>query len=166
MAAEAFLEIFLPAEKTLIIAHNAQFDLSFVLKMLERHEKKIPVAFDILDTFTILKDRKAYPHSLSDAIEYYQIEDVQNSHRAMDDVNALSEIVRYMKMEQNDLKDYVNLIGVHRVHGLWGEKLEGVSYVIQLLGLKKKRLPDFLKEGKRIYTEEKIKETRPLIFKD
>lgn len=75
-AVNEFTELFCPAEKTLIIAHNAQFDLSFVLNLLGKYGKTIPVPFDILDTFTILKDRKAYPHSLKDAIEYYQIEGV------------------------------------------------------------------------------------------
>lgn len=165
-AADCFLDLFQPADKTLIIAHNAQFDLSFILKMLEKYEKKIPVAFDILDTFTILKDRKAYPHSLKDAIEYYQIEDVENSHRAIDDVKALCEVVKHMKIEQDDLEEYINLIGVHRVHGLWGDKIDGVNYCIQLLGSKRKRLPDFLREGKRIYEPEKVKEARPLNFRD
>ncbi|TDQ67829.1 DNA polymerase-3 subunit epsilon [Methanimicrococcus blatticola] len=165
-AVDAFLDLFYPAEKTLIIAHNAQFDLSFVLKMLEKYGKEIPVSFDILDTFTILKDRKAYPHSLKDAIDYYQIEGVENSHRAVDDVKALCEVVKHMKDERDDLEDYINLIGVHRVHGLQGEKIEGIVYCIQLLGSKNKRLPDFFKEGKRIYEPEKVKETRPLIFKE
>ncbi|MDV0445189.1 DNA polymerase III PolC-type [Methanimicrococcus sp. At1] len=165
-AVDRFSEIFNPAEKTLIVAHNAQFDLSFILKMLEKFGKSIPVSFDILDTFTILKDRKAYPHSLKEAIEYYQIEGVENSHRAIDDVKALCEVVSHMKTERDDLEDYINLIGVHRIHGLWGEKISGVSYCIQLLGSKRKRLPDFLKEGKRIYEPEKVKETRPLNFRE
>ena len=165
-AANRFVDLFLPAEKTIIIAHNAQFDLSFVLKMLEKYEKRIPVSFDILDTFTVLRDRKAHPHALKDAIEYYQIQNAENTHRAVDDVKALSEVVKHMKEERDDVEDYINLIGVHRVHGLCGEKINGVTYCIQLLGEKRKRLPDFLKEGKRIYTPEKIQGTRPLIFKE
>ena len=165
-AVAAFLKLFLPAEKTLIIAHNAQFDLSFILKMLEKHNRHIPVVFDVLDTFTVLKDRKAYPHALKDAIDYYQISGVENSHRACDDVAALCEVVKQMKNERDDLEDYINLIGVHRVHGLWGEQIGGVTYGIQMLGSKRKRLPDFINEGKRIYDPHKIKETRPLIFKD
>lgn len=164
-AADRFLELFHPV-KTLIIAHNAQFDLSFILKMLEKEKKTVPASFDVLDTFTVLKDRKAYPHSLKDAIEYYGISGVENTHRAIDDVRALREIVRHMKAERDDLDDYINLIGVHRVHGLWGEKINGVAYCIQLLGSKTKRLPDFLKEGKRIYDPEKLKETRPLKFQE
>lgn len=165
-AADLFADIFLPAEKTIIIAHNAQFDLSFVLKMLEKYKKHVPVAFDILDTFTVFRDRKAYPHSLKDAIEYYRITGVENTHRAIDDVKALYEVVKHMKEETNDLEDYINLIGVHRVHGLQGEKINGVTYCIQLLGEKRKRLPDFLKEKKRIYDPDKIREARPLVFKE
>ncbi|WNY29016.1 DNA polymerase III PolC-type [Methanimicrococcus stummii] len=165
-AVDAFLDIIYPAEKTLIIAHNAQFDLSFVLKMLEKYEKSIPVSFDILDTFTVLKDRKAYPHSLKDAIVYYEIVGVENSHRAIDDVKALCEVVKHMKTEKDDLEDYINLIGVHRVHGLQGERIGGISYCVQLLGSKNKRLPDFFREGKRLYEPEKLKETRPLNFKE
>ncbi|WNY24170.1 DNA polymerase III PolC-type [Methanimicrococcus hongohii] len=166
VAVDEFLNLFNPAEKTLIIAHNAQFDMSFVLKMLEKYDKSIPVSFDILDTFTILRDRKTYPHSLSDAIDYYQIEGVENSHRAIDDVKALCEVVKHMKAERDDLEDYINLIGVHRVHGLMGEKIDGITYCVQMLGLKNKRLPDFLKEGKRIYDPKKLENTRPLHFKE
>lgn len=165
-AAETFTDLFMPTEKTLIIAHNAQFDLSFVLKMLERCGKSMPAIFDILDTFTVLKDRKAYPHTLKDAIEYYAIEGVKNTHRAIDDVEALYEIVLYMKKERDDLEDYINLIGVHRVHGLWGDEIAGVTYGIQLLGSKRKRLPDFIREGKRLYSPEKIKNVQPQNFKD
>jgi DNA polymerase-3 subunit epsilon len=166
VAVDMFLNIFNPAKKTLIVAHNAQFDLSFVFKLIEKHRKSIPVTFDILDTMTVFRDRKAFPHTLKDAIEYYQIEGVENSHRAIDDVKALFEIVKQMKAERDDLADYINLIGVHRVHGLQGEKIDRMVYVIQMLGSKNKRLPDFLKEGKRIYSPEKLKETRPLIFKE
>lgn len=164
-AVSEFLKMFRP-EKTLLIAHNAQFDLAFLLKMIERHDQKIPVPFDVLDTFTIVKDRKEYPHSFEETAKYYGISDIENAHRAITDVRALCRIAERMQEERDDLKEYINLIGAHRVHGIWGDKIEGVTYVIQLLGPKKKRLPDFLKEGKRIYAPEKIKETRPLKFKE
>ncbi|MBR1610049.1 MAG: 3'-5' exonuclease, partial [Methanobrevibacter sp.] len=73
---------------TLMIAHNCQFDLSFVYYLLKRH---YPLeADDIvknlywLDTVTVLKDRKEFPHKLIDAVKHYGIEEV-NFHRAIDD---------------------------------------------------------------------------------
>jgi DNA polymerase III, alpha subunit (gram-positive type) len=148
---EKFLNFLDLNDKALLISHNIQFDFSFLLNAIERYGKKIPVSYDILDTLTIFRDRKPYPNKLEDAIEYYNLENVKNSHRAIDDVKALDKFIQKLEDEQNDLKDYINLIGVHKIHGVWGHKIPRVTYCIQMMGEKKTRLPDFVKEGKRIY---------------
>ena len=78
-------------EKALMIAHNAQFDLSFVYFLLKRHfpdeADNLVKKMDWLDTLTVLKDRKAYPHKLIDAVRYYEVDEV-NFHRAIDDTKA------------------------------------------------------------------------------
>ena len=100
-------------ENTLMIAHNTQFDLSFVYHLLKRH---YPDAYDIieklvwLDTLTILKDRKDYPHKLIDAVEHFGLKEV-NFHRAIDDTKALYEVTKKMKKERDDLTEYINIFG-------------------------------------------------------
>lgn len=105
---------------TLMIAHNAQFDLSFIYFLLKRN---FPAeADDIvgnvhwLDTLTVLKDRKEYPHKLIDAVDHYELEEV-NFHRAIDDTKALYEVTVAMKNERNDLSEYVDLFGYNPKYG-------------------------------------------------
>lgn len=107
-------------EGTVMIAHNAQFDLSFVYFLLKRHYPLEADALvknvDWIDTVTILKDRKKYPHKLVDAVHYYEIDDV-NYHRAIDDTKALYEVTLAMKKERNDLGEYINLFGYNPKYG-------------------------------------------------
>ena len=100
-------------ESSIIIAHNANFDMLFVsvaaLKVgcLPFFQSK-----DIIDTLTVFKDRAPYPHKLSDAIHYYGLEGtVKNSHSADDDSYALLSVFSRMANERNDLLQYVNLFG-------------------------------------------------------
>ena len=78
-------------EDTIMIAHNAQFDLSFIYFLLKRHypDEAEDIVGNIrwLDTLTVLKDRMDYPHKLVDAVEHYGVEKV-NFHRAIDDTKA------------------------------------------------------------------------------
>lgn len=84
----------------LMIAHNAQFDACF-LRGLLRGAKVGRI--DWLDSLTVYKDRRPYPHKLANAILAYELEDkVQNSHRAIDDVLALFEVLKAMDDERND----------------------------------------------------------------
>ena len=57
---------------TLMIAHNAQFDLSFIYFLLKRHfpseADEIVASLNWIDTYTVFKDRKGYPHKLIDDI--------------------------------------------------------------------------------------------------
>ena len=101
-------------EKTVMVAHNAQFDLSFIYYLLKRHfpaeADEIVRNVDWIDTVTVLKDRKNYPHKLIDAVEYYDIEKV-NFHRAIDDTKALYYVALAMKNERDDLEEYKNIFG-------------------------------------------------------
>ena len=101
-------------EKTVMVAHNAQFDLSFIYYLLKRHfpaeADEIVRNVDWIDTVTVLKDRKNYPHKLIDAVEYYNIEKV-NFHRAIDDTRALYYVALAMKNERDDLAEYKNIFG-------------------------------------------------------
>lgn len=116
---------------TLMIAHNAQFDLSFVYYMLKRHFPQ--EAYEIvknaywLDTLTVLKDRKDYPHKLIDAVEHYRVEKV-NFHRAIDDTKALYEVSKMMKNERNDLDEYIDIFGYNPKWGVSGIEFEFIDY--------------------------------------
>lgn len=86
---------------TLMIAHNAQFDACF-LRGLLRGQKVGRI--DWLDSLTVYKDRRAYPHKLANAIIAYDLTGkVQNSHRAIDDVLALFEVLKAMDDEREAL---------------------------------------------------------------
>lgn len=131
VAAAAFTKL-LERDKgpVLLVAHNAQFDLLFVRAMLSRHYGAgLLRNTDYLDSLTVYKDRRAYPHKLANAIVAYKLEDkAQNSHRAIDDVAALFEVCKAMDNERADLLTYVNLFGYNPKYGVSGSRLDGVTY--------------------------------------
>ena len=123
-------------DKTLLVAHNAQFDLNFVGWTAARLRKEHPewirdiAKADYLDTLTIYKDRRPYPHKLVNAIEEYGLADrVQNSHRAVDDCKALMEVAIAMQKERPDLSKYVNIFGYNPKYGPSGSKYKKVRYL-------------------------------------
>ena len=110
----------------LMVAHNAQFDACF-LRILLRGIKVGRV--DGLDSLTVYKDRRPYPHKLANAILSYDLGGkVQNSHRAIDDVLALFEVLKAMDDERDDLAAYVNLFGYNPKYGVSGRRIVGVRY--------------------------------------
>lgn len=116
----------------LLVAHNAQFDLLFVQAMLMRHSTDGMAALndaDYLDSLTVYKDRRAYPHKLANAIVAYKLQDkVQNTHRAIDDVAALFEVCKAMEEERADLLTYVNIFGYNPKYGVSGNRIDKVTY--------------------------------------
>ena len=151
---------------TLLVAHNAQFDLNFtgylyILQMA--HDKEGPQFrrwlhefndADYLDTLTIYKDRAAYPHKLANAIEHYGLQDsVVNSHRAVDDVKALMEVAKAMGRERNDLLNYINIFGYNQKYGVSGRQLKKVTYAAQPfrneIAPPDQTLPELLKRGRQ-----------------
>ena len=116
--------------EVLLVAHNIQFDLLFILEMFKRCGM-VPKAPKLraLDSMTVYKDRAAYPHKLANAIEHYGLADkVQNSHRAIDDVAALFEVCKAMDAERSDLLSYVNVFGYNPKYGVSGKRIEKVAY--------------------------------------
>ena len=118
------------AGKTLLLAYNAHFDLSFLYYMLLRDgDPMILKGKDKLDLLTVYKDRRAYPHKLCNAIEQYGLAGkVVNSHRAVDDVLATLEVMGEMEAEKDDLLSYVNLFGYNSKYGIDGKPIGSVTY--------------------------------------
>lgn len=124
--------------KTLLVAHNAQFDLLFLAYTILRNKevgKGWMTVFndaDYLDSLTIYKDRRDYPHKLENAITAYGLDGkVQNSHRAIDDTLALYEVVKAMGREEDNLINYVNVFGYNPKYGITGRTFKKVRYLSQ-----------------------------------
>ncbi|MBR0277636.1 MAG: 3'-5' exonuclease, partial [Clostridia bacterium] len=85
-------------KKILVVAYNAQFDMNFIYYFLKENGRTdILKRINMLDAYTIYRDRHDYPHRLENAIEQYNLsEKVQNSHRAIDDTLALIEVLKAM----------------------------------------------------------------------
>jgi DNA polymerase-3 subunit epsilon len=117
--------------KTLLVAYNAQFDLCFLYFFLVKFGcADVLKQVRLLDALAIYKDRRDYPHKLSDAIKTYNLEN-QNSHRAIDDAKATLELLVAMEREKDDLYKYVNLFGYNPKYGAPKPKISSVKYVPQ-----------------------------------
>ncbi len=133
--------------RILLVTHNAQFDLRFIQEMLSRHRYVFPNGWGVIDTLTVFRDRKPHPNKLSDAISYYGLNGVKNSHRAIDDVVALCAVFDAMCQEQNDLDEYINVIGVYGKSELFAYKIPGLQYWGQeITGNPYGKLPDLIKK--------------------
>ena len=116
--------------KTLLLAYNAHFDLSFLFYLLLRDgDPAILKGKDKLDLLTVYKDRRPFPHKLCNAIEAYGLQDqVCNSHRAIDDVLATVAVMEAMEREKDDLDRYINLFGYNPKYGISGKPIGSVTY--------------------------------------
>ena len=121
-------------EGTIMVAHNCQFDLLFVYFLLKRYypseADEIVSNVGWIDTVSVLKDRKDYPHKLIDAVHHYNIEEV-NFHRAIDDTKALYEVALAMKRERDDILEYVNVFGYNPKYGAGPFRFPFIEYKSQ-----------------------------------
>lgn len=129
-AASAFAGLLEGAERPLLVAYNAQFDLNFLFPLLQSCGLAgILKAPRFLDAMTVYKDRRDYPHKLENAIAAYRLEDrAVNSHRAIDDARAAALLLEAMADERDDLERYVGLFGVHPKYGVSGKRIASVTY--------------------------------------
>ena len=114
----------------LLLAYNAHFDLSFLFYLLLRNgDPAILKGKDKLDLLTVYKDRRPFPHKLTNAIDAYGLAGkVVNSHRAIDDVLATVAVMEAMAAEKDDLENYVNLFGYNPKYGIDGKPIGSVTY--------------------------------------
>ena len=128
-AAGDFCALLEGAERPLLVAYNAQFDLNFMFWFLR------PLGLTgllkkprFLDALTVYRDRRDYPHKLCNAIEAYGLTDAVNSHRAVDDARATVQLLKAMAAERDDLEKYIDLFGTHPKYGLSGRPIASVTY--------------------------------------
>ena len=129
-ACTAFCDLLGEGERTLLAAYNAQFDLNFLYHFLRPFgQVGILRAPRFLDVLTVYRDRRDYPHKLSDAIAAYGLEDqAVNSHRAVDDARAAAILLDAMAAERDDLDRYIDLFGYSPKYGVSGRRIGSVTY--------------------------------------
>ena len=115
----------------LLVAYNAQFDLCFLYHFLNRFNKaEVLKRVKMLDALTIYRDRRPYPHKLSDAANAYSLSTL-GTHRAHEDAKATFELLCKMGTESDDLYHYVNLFGYNPKFGVSGQRISSVRYLPQ-----------------------------------
>ena len=114
-------------EDSIFVAHNCQFDLIYVNRMLNRNDILLP-SCQYIDTLTIAKDLYPYPHKLCNCINYAGVENVQNTHRAIDDVKALKAVFNKFVEVNVPVEKYVNLFGFNPKYGVFKEMVRGIRY--------------------------------------
>ena len=104
-AAADFCRLLEGAERPLLVAYNAQFDLNFLYRLLLPQGRAAVLQRPrFLDALTVYRDRRDYPHKLCNAIEAYHLEEsAVNSHRAVDDARATVLLLEAMAAERDDL---------------------------------------------------------------
>lgn len=120
-------------DNTLILAYNAQFDLSFIYHLLRRYDKHLLFNYpDYLDVLTVYKSFAKYPHKLLNAIDYFHLSDkVINSHRATDDTFAMVEVFKAMIENGIDTVSFINKFGYNPKYGISYQRLPKLEYFAQ-----------------------------------
>ena len=119
-------------EDSLLVAYNTQFDINFLMQLYRRIKQDISYIFknDMLDIMAVYRDRKGYPHRLQNAIEMYSV-DLENTHRALDDIKATFEVFKEMSKEKKNVASYINKFGYLAKYGVSYEKLPQIQYIAQ-----------------------------------
>ena len=102
-------DIFGEYQDTLIVAYNTPFDMKFIRAFMEEMSPGYKITNPVLDMLEVARDRTGLyrGNKLCDMIVRYGVKDVQNSHRALDDCNALLGVMRAMWVEKSDLESYI-----------------------------------------------------------
>lgn len=100
---------------SIIVAHNAMFDLGFLHHTLLRLANR-SFSNSFLDTLTISRDRHLYPHNLKGMCDRYGIE-LEGAHRSLNDVYACWKLLETMNEEQS-VEPYLNVLGYLKKFGM------------------------------------------------
>jgi len=104
--------IFGEYQDILIVAYNAPFDMRFVKAFMEKMQRGYKVTNPVLDLLQVARARTGLykGNKLCDMIVRYSVPNVQNSHRALDDVEATLGVMRAMWKERADLENYIQKV--------------------------------------------------------
>lgn len=94
---------------TLLVAYNLPFDIKFIKSFMNQIKEGYEVKNPTLDLLEVAKDRTGLykGNKLCDMIVRYEVKDVQNNHRALDDTIAMLEVMRAMFKEKPNLDMYI-----------------------------------------------------------
>lgn len=102
------------AQDSLLVAHNAAFDLAFLHFWMQRTGGRT-FSNHFIDTCTIARERHTYPHKLTDMTARYGIE-LTGAHRALNDVIGCWELLKAMH-DEKQVDDWVDRIGYLSKYG-------------------------------------------------
>ena len=124
--------------KTLFIAYNAHFDMNF---MVHEYENRDPEHYDAiagLDVYDAMltararikgSDGRKASHKLEDILYYHGITGVENSHRALDDVESLIAVTEVFFKEKNDLSSAINIFPYYAKYGIPQDHLSDEKFI-------------------------------------
>lgn len=101
---------------TILVAHNAAFDLAFMhfgMKRVFNSGGTFDTPF--FDTLTISRDRHYYPHKLTDMCDRYGIT-LDGAHRALNDVYGCWELFKKLH-EEEPVDGWINKLGYLSKYG-------------------------------------------------
>jgi DNA polymerase-3 subunit epsilon len=101
-------------QDSVLVAHNAAFDLSFLHFTLLRIANRSFIN-PFIDTLTISRDILYYPYTLKDTCGQYAIS-LEGAHRATNDVYACWEIYQRFSQEV-DITKYINKLSYLKKYG-------------------------------------------------
>lgn len=99
---------------SLLVAHNAAFDMAFLHYALQRLAGR-SFSNPFIDTLTVSRDLLYYPYTLKDACSQIAVT-LEGAHRALNDVYGCFEIFKRFS-EQVDIDSYINKLGYLRKYG-------------------------------------------------
>jgi DNA polymerase-3 subunit epsilon len=99
---------------SIIVAHNAGFDMGFLHHSLMRLAGR-SFENDFIDTLTIARSRFSYPHTLTEMCNKLDIE-LNGAHRALNDVIGCFEVLKKMH-ELKAADDFINKLGYKAKYG-------------------------------------------------
>ncbi|MEK3882392.1 3'-5' exonuclease [Paenibacillus sp. PL2-23] len=102
------------AQDSLLVAHNAVFDMGFLHFWMQRAGGRT-FSNHFIDTMTISRERHPYPYKLINMTERYGIQ-LPGAHRALNDVIGTWELLKALHAEQ-PVDDWVNRLGYLSKYG-------------------------------------------------
>jgi DNA polymerase-3 subunit epsilon len=114
--ADAFKMLYKMLENSIIVAHNAQFDLQFLHHGMQRvSEGRRKLDYHFIDTLTIARDRVVFPHKLTDLTTRFDIE-MDTAHRALADVYGCYRILQKFDKDES-IEPWINRLGYTKKYG-------------------------------------------------